>query len=136
MAIKWSWGKIRVTPGDVLRRDLAETVCVTRWTMPEKETSPPDPLRRRIEAVLSRSWYRTVDDEGRRVKEIDEARAAAELAGLVGPLVATTNRLLASFKESADSGDWGNWEFEDQPEVIAVRAALAAIDGPIGAEGE
>ena len=38
-------------------------------------------------------------------------------------------KLLADYKEGADSGDWGNWDFEGMPVVKRAREALRAAGG-------
>lgn len=37
--------------------------------------------------------------------------------------------LLADYQRGAESGDWGTWDFEGMPEVIAARSALAQNGG-------
>jgi hypothetical protein len=81
-----------------------------------------------------------VDDEGRRAKEIDAARAAAEMAALVGPLVAACRAMVAdgpihraNYCDNIDCIYCGAAIDEGEPHrpdcayTMAV-AALAAID--------
>src|SRR5690242_10590657 len=97
-----------------------------------------DPLRCRVAAILSRAWYRTVDDEGRRVKEIDERKAADALATLLGPLALACRRSLALLADDAAQVD-GRLviDVDAANEAIGMLdAALAAIDGAGEAEGQ
>lgn len=42
--------------------------------------------------------------------------------------VQATKAIVGDYKAGADSGDWGFWEFEDEPEVIAYREAEKNLD--------
>jgi len=54
----------------------------------------------------------------------DQATADAALIAAAPELYEALRNLLGEYIKGADSGDWGNWDAYQQPEVIAARAAL------------
>ena len=54
----------------------------------------------------------------------DEAVRYAHLFAAAPALYEALRNLLGEYIKGAESGDWGNWDAYQQPEVIAARAAL------------
>lgn len=81
------------------------------------------------------SWHITADPSGsvdpicERTFGTDrsdaEDSANARLIAAAPELYEALRNLLGEYIKGADSGDWGNWDAYQQPEVIAARAALA-----------
>lgn len=53
----------------------------------------------------------------------------ARLIAAAPCLLSALKAFLESYLRSANSGDWGYWNPEEEPEVIAARAAIAKARG-------
>ena len=53
----------------------------------------------------------------------------ANLVAAAPELLAALKAFLDMYLSGANSGDWGNWDAEKDPEVIAARAAIAKAEG-------
>jgi hypothetical protein len=92
-----------------------------------------DPLRARVEAILRESRGRVWIADRRGISDLDPETAADALMSLVGPLVAACRAMVSSLAGFSDAYNFGA---DDEAALEAGRAALAAIDGPAGAERE
>jgi hypothetical protein len=59
---------------------------------------------------------------------VDRIREVMKSAGF-DDLMAACSALLAEYVEGANSGDWGNFNPEEVPQVVAARAAIAKATG-------
>lgn len=60
---------------------------------------------------------------------VRENAANARLISASPDLLEALQAFLAMYIEGANSGDWGNWNPEEEPEIIAARAAIAKALG-------
>ncbi len=97
------------------------------WTVHKGESNQPD----------MGTWGAVRDSDGFIVAELWDdtdnlARSVVANAHLIASapeLLQALEVFLESYVRDARSGDWGNWDPEQEPEVIAARAAIAKAKG-------
>ena len=63
------------------------------------------------------------------INESENPDADARLIAAAPDLLEALQSLLSEYVAGADSGDWGNWNADDQLQVIQARSAIAKATG-------
>jgi hypothetical protein len=79
--------------------------------------------------VIEKDGYLVIASRGPHEKRANEMLANARLIAAAPELLAALEGFLAMYIAAANSGDWGNWNPEEDPEVIAARAAISKATG-------
>lgn len=86
--------------------------------------------------LTGRTIYSTIEHS--RVADVNvlrndrEAFADARLIAAAPELLIALNAMLTMYLSGANSGDWGNWNPEEDPEVIMARTAIVKATGETG----
>lgn len=85
-----------------------------------------DAITRSISAALPAAKMSPFTDKEHALFVDDISRVIEAHSGLA-ELVEAAEAFLAKYVQLVDSGDCGNWDADDEPEVVALRAALKKV---------